>query len=405
MEQSYNRFRKELKAEYSDCWDCFGVGTSQNSKTDFFLFVEKNLGEIYLFSKTRNLNIPFDELDSLARFPDGPVDLFPKVRGAALLETLAKGTLCSKIMERRSSSQNLIGEKEVFLNISNMGVVFPDHGSDDEWWFRGQSDRAWGLAPSFYRNFPYGCETVIAAINMNYLESDYASKGLLQKYTEIFGSRKDGEYSFLAFMQHAVSYSPFIDFTKDPRIAVSFALSNTNDFNNYQKKDSALFALYLSAPRTYSEFLKQSFDAGISENANFEEHIIRDVETANRCLRSFKTFVCKKYSIGSPIGGMPINSFAQIVDCLTPKFAFFDIKTNDRMRYQKGGFLLFYGCLIIDGKIFVELTPGLTVQKWIISNSVDKENKNKINNSIRLSKTNSKYSYKHLMNPYDYFNE
>ena len=53
----------------------------------------------------------------------------------------------------------------------------------------------------------------------------YNKRNLIGRYNDVFGySRVD--YQFCSFMQHSVSYSPYLDFSEDVKIALSFACNN-----------------------------------------------------------------------------------------------------------------------------------------------------------------------------------
>ena len=107
-------------------------------------------------------------------------------------------------------------------------------------YFRGQANYEWRMTPSIVRNLPFN-----ALIDYNFLINRYRNIGLLQKYYMIFKVPVLAEpfldYEMLAFMQHAVSYSPFLDFTKEFRIARNFALSNPNQFNVFANTDSSVY--------------------------------------------------------------------------------------------------------------------------------------------------------------------
>ena len=83
-------------------------------------------------------------------------------------------------------------------------------------------------------------------INMNFFNKKYLTLKLKDKYYEMFGKDKI-DYLFLSFMQHACSYSPFIDFTKSNIIGLSFALSNPNFFNDFTNKNSSLFIVSIDS--------------------------------------------------------------------------------------------------------------------------------------------------------------
>ena len=314
-----------FKNEYSNYWDCFNA----SDKKSFLVFIKNNYDRIRLFCEENDLDISYDWFDYAIHHYDMPFSDTNQTKYFALLEFIAKATLCDTIEKTIESKANIVTEKNIDVDVNLINSMVLIDGDNQELWYRGQSNYEWGLLPSFYRNFPYGRKYIPLTIDERYLQKDYFEKGLMPKYMDIFDKTNKIDYDFLAFMQHAVSYSPLIDFTQDSTIAVSFALSNTNSFNDYQNKDSAIFKLYLESPKSYSEYIEKLNKDFYYKDLIFQkEHIIKDVKKANDIVRDFKVFVCKKYSIGAPINGTNIQSFDQIVDYLTPKFLFFDIKNK-----------------------------------------------------------------------------
>ena len=95
-----------------------------------------------------------------------------------------------------------------------------------EKWYRGQSNFKWDLIPSFFRGIN---KKGVTQIDLNRIYDDYSDFGLIDKAAQTIGySRID--YNFLSFMQHAVSFSPLIDFTSDPVVATVMGLSDTDNF-------------------------------------------------------------------------------------------------------------------------------------------------------------------------------
>ena len=252
---------------------------------------------------------------------------------------------------------------------------------NNAYFFRGQTNYEWDLIPSMIRNLNDNVK-----INMNFFNKKYLTLKLKDKYYEMFGKDKI-DYLFLSFMQHACSYSPFIDFTKSNIIGLSFALSNPNFFNDFTNKNSSLFIVsidsneILRSEEKINEFLQEEYQLiyldrktlGFGENVSFKEN----EEEKILFLSDFKT----------------------IINLLTPKYKLIDLPTNDRMKYQKGVFLVFYGCICANDTIFYQLNNRFKLLKVKI---------NKMNKRIYLEKIYKNYRFydpEHLMKPYLYFNE
>ncbi len=252
---------------------------------------------------------------------------------------------------------------------------------NNAYFFRGQTNYEWDLIPSMIRNLNDNVK-----INMNFFNKKYLTLKLKDKYYEMFGKDKI-DYLFLSFMQHACSYSPFIDFTKSNIIGLSFALSNPNAFNDFTNKNSSLFIVsidsneILRSEEKINEFLQEEYQLiyldrktlGFGENVLFKEN----EEEKILFLSDFKT----------------------IINLLTPKYKLIDLPTNDRMKYQKGVFLVFYGCICVNDTIYYQLNNKFKLLRLKI---------NKTNKRVYLEKIYKKYRFydpEHLMKPYLYFNE
>ena len=255
-------------------------------------------------------------------------------------------------------------------------------------YFRGQSNYMFRVSPSIIRNLN---ESVL-------LNDDYYHKilkdeiGLEDKFNNLI--RKDNawmnRYNKYAFMQHSCSYSPLVDFTKEPIVATSFALSNTSRVNDFRNEDSAVFCLINSRENLdvinhrweardflVNEFYLQVIDA--KEIKLGKDYVLRKADGFSKALR--------------------FNSIDKLLDALTPEIKIIDITTNDRMLYQSGVFVCFYDCVCLRDFIAYELNPAFVLKKI----RIHKRNKKSILNSIY--KNHREYDPEHLMNPYLYFNE
>ena len=121
------------------------------------------------------------------------------------------------------------------------------------YFFRGQEDFSWNITPSLIRNLKvakgHGLYIDINSMYSLYSENNY-SNSLKEKYNKTFEKRpviyaRDINYYFLSWMQHAVSYSPLVDFTSDYAVASSFAV-RANNPNLFLYNDSAIYILELS---------------------------------------------------------------------------------------------------------------------------------------------------------------
>lgn len=362
-----------VKRGTSDLFYFFINEKNKNYYLDTIRFINKkqqnknnNLKEEIFCFLVRKVNIYLQEkYDTISKFASEIIVKY--------ILLLSQCTLVRIIIEV-NGMENL---KYSLEDIYNNHLIYDNNA----YFFRGQTNYEWDLIPSMIRNLNDNVK-----INMNFFNKKYLTLKLKDKYYEMFGKDKI-DYLFLSFMQHACSYSPFIDFTKSNIIGLSFALSNPNFFNDFTNKNSSLFIVsidsneILRSEEKINEFLQEEYQLiyldrktlGFGENVSFKEN----EEEKILFLSDFKT----------------------IINLLTPKYKLIDLPTNDRMKYQKGVFLVFYGCICANDTIFYQLNNKFKLLKVKI---------NKMNKRIYLEKIYKNYRFydpEHLMKPYLYFNE
>ena len=238
----------------------------------------------------------------------------------------------------------------------------------EDTYYRGESDFSYKLLPSLYRD--YDVKKYGNKIDYNVLFNLYKDANLINKYDKIF-SFKDINYSFCSFMQHSRAYSPYLDLTFNPYIALSFSTCVQNSINKYQNTDSSVYEF---------NFKKVTYDDDIDSENIMREHDVYLID--------------KKLRISSYIRGI------LLCKC---KYSIFDVEViickkqlNDRMKYQRGSFLYINKCVIANGILMLPITMGDVVKYRIPA-----ANKEKIYSDI--IKEHNYYSCEKLMNPYDYF--
>lgn len=362
-----------VKRGTSDLFYFFINEKNKNYYLDTIRFINKkqqnknnNLKEEKFCFLVREVNIYLQEkYDTVSKFASEIIVKY--------ILLLSQCTLVRIIIEVNGIENLKYSLEDIYNNCLNY--------NNNVYFFRGQTNYEWNLIPSMIRNLNDNVK-----INMNFFNKKYLTLKLKDKYYEMFGKDKI-DYLFLSFMQHACSYSPFIDFTKSNIIGLSFALSNPNFFNDFTNKNSSLFIVsidsneILRSEKKINEFLQEEYQLiyldrktlGFGENVSFKEN----EEEKILFLSDFKT----------------------IISLLTPKYKLIDLPTNDRMKYQKGVFLVFYGCICANDTIFYQLNNKFKLLKVKI---------NKMNKRIYLEKIYKNYRFydpEHLMKPYLYFNE
>lgn len=266
----------------------------------------------------------------------------------------------------------LILEKDLTIDDLPIDYYYLEK-NNGKYWYRGQSDYQWHLMPSMFRNLG-NVFTNETRINTKTIEQIYFDNGIIDKWNRIFSTSKI-DYRFLSYMQHAISYSPLLDFTSDFPVALSFSLSNRGSINDFAYKDASIYQIEVRNNQT------------------------SDVNTQIMPNDFYIDFVPNKYVIGTPILGRSMKTYSDIIKALTPEFVMIDSETNDRMRYQKGRFLFFYNYLSFQGTIFTWLNKDLHVTKYRIK----KDEKNSWCDELRK---NCPYlMVDKMMNPYNYFSD
>ena len=245
--------------------------------------------------------------------------------------------------------------------------------------YRGQSNFEWQLKPSLLRGYDFKSNDG-RVIDLDVLYDIYHDVGLIDKYNNTVGNKriksgKDIDYEFLSFMQHAVSYSPLIDFTGKIDVAYKFALQKSSP-NTYLQNSSAVFILSFEHTGMIEDLSKINI---IYLNKKIKPGTIMQVIDSNGTIKR-----------------LDFTTISKIQNQLRPKFAHFESKTNDRMKYQDGKFILFYDYVAVKGNVYYMLNKQMHLTKRKIRPS----KKDKI-----LSAIDGDLNISYLMNPYQVFND
>jgi hypothetical protein len=235
-------------------------------------------------------------------------------------------------------------------------------------WFRGQSDYSYNLTPSFYRG-----KEDHGTINLAKLKGYYNSKGILSKLSYIF-PRRELDFSQLSFIQHSIQKTPLLDFTKDPFVAALFALDSK------VINDASVFKLN-------------------TNKANIIK--VTELELADKLIQKINV----EYYNNKPEITTLIKSklFRSLVDGTTQSEVYLiDIATNDRMRIQKGTFVLFNNVIFVDQNMIVSTNTKNDLVGSITKHMIRKSTKEKLLLSIKRRSKTKRNCYNYLMEPYQY---
>ncbi len=244
--------------------------------------------------------------------------------------------------------------------------------SNSKYWYRGHTKIDYELLPSIYRDTLLDTDF----FTLSRIESDYIDKGLWNKLQKALDS-VSLKYNEIAFIQHSIGYSPLLDFTKNPFISLSFCLSHYGDIASFFHHSGAIFELDVD---------------GLNVIDNYKD--------ADRTVKCQEAEVLKgKPYISSIIKSEMWNRLVFRHEESTVHLI--DVVTNDRMRYQKGTFLLFDKILVVGNRMLMS-----DRKESFMSSRITKYN---IKKSIKFfedfQKNKPQFQIKYLMNPYQYFVE
>lgn len=175
-------------------------------------------------------------------------------------------------------------------------------------------------------------------------------------YKKTFGNfDEENLYSFLAFSQHYYGVSPLLDLTKDPFVAMSFALKNREEYN-----ENILF---------YTVEIK-----------NIDDYT-NDISVANKWLRDYSVVVFNesnkpnidalKYEIDRYKDYHNENKGRSVIDLTSPSAKLIDIPMNDLVKFQHGVFLLLDDFILFgNGYLTKKIRDNFVVKKYIINKDI-----------------------------------
>jgi hypothetical protein len=235
-------------------------------------------------------------------------------------------------------------------------------------YFRGQSNSNWNLIPSCLRNID---QTKTWVYTFEDLVDQYSLINVHALYKKIIDPTRD-EYQMVSFLQHAISFSPLIDFTLNFQVATYFALNNYIKINDFSNQDAAIFIIRdLKKTRELSSAELKDLKIGIYSNGK-------------KTYKDYKEIYDKM--------GRLFGNDAQ--------FSFSSKVTNDRMRYQQGTFILFNNYIVDNiNTSIIHDKDGFFITKMVIDKKIKKDIWEYLN------KHEPEYKIKYLLNPYLIFNE
>lgn len=185
-----------------------------------------------------------------------------------------------------------------------------------------------------------------------------AKKSFCAVYETLYGKPSmDSMYSMLAFAQHYLDISPFIDFSASLYVALSFALKDRQVFED----DIVIYT---------------AFDIGDDDTTCDEEQVNRwlsdysvgivRAETAEEVRILFNEY--QKQTGTSPAALLRNPKEMELLFAsVSPKAKLIDIPTNDLMKYQQGVFLLLNEFCLMDTAYFTKtVRQSFVIKKYVI---------------------------------------
>jgi len=223
------------------------------------------------------------------------------------------------------------------------------------------------LVPALLREgggfFSSGADAV-TEINSRRLFDFYCSRNrFISVYKTLYGDPDpDNMYIMTAFAQHYLDISPFIDFTKCPYVALSFALKG-------RKKADDDIVIYTaldigdddttSSIEEVNEWLS-NYDVKLINTSSSDE-LLRYFAEKGRDIKIKPSFSLRD----------ELRQLETVFGSVFPTAKLIDIPTNDLMKYQQGVFLLLNGFNIVDSNYLTKsVRQSFVINKYIISSGL-----------------------------------
>lgn len=227
-------------------------------------------------------------------------------------------------------------------------------------YYRGErkNDIKRRLVPTLLRNTDYfrnNLTDAISTIDSKKLFGFYENNAVFMRvFKTLYGEPSDKNmYEMLAFAQHYLDMSPFIDFSKSLFVALSFAMKGKTEFS----EDIVLY----TAVDIGDDDSTQSVEEVNEWLCNYRVHIFKsDLAEATT----------KRYTETPPSADALLNDFKrfqEVLNTMSPTAKLIDIPTNDLMRYQQGVFLLLNNFSLIDSSYLTKaVRQSFVINKYII---------------------------------------
>nr|MDD5838279.1 FRG domain-containing protein [Eubacteriales bacterium] len=231
--------------------------------------------------------------------------------------------------------------------------------------FRGERVRSIDrpLMPSIYRSRDVilDDDEPFAVIDSKRLkEIYYRFPEYINLYEKTIGEiSTDNMYPFLSFSQHYFGLSPLIDLTKNPFVALSFALKNRDVYT----KDILIYSVEIKQKEDYT------CDLSVANKwiNDYSVILFRDPKNTDfdSAFENRKDLLINYKELFEEVKGR------SLFDLNAPSARLIDVPVNDLMRFQQGVFLLLDDFTVFgNGYLTKKIRDDFAIKKWIVNKDI-----------------------------------
>ena len=231
--------------------------------------------------------------------------------------------------------------------------------------FRGERVRSIDrpLMPSIYRSRDVilDDDEPFAVVDSKRLkEIYYRFPEYINLYEQTIGEiSTDNMYPFLSFSQHYFGLSPLIDLTKNPFVALSFALKSRDVYT----KDILIYSVEIKHKEDYT------CDLSVANKwiNDYSVILFRDMKNPvfDSSFENRKELLINYKELFEEVKGR------SLFDLNAPSARLIDVPVNDLMRFQQGVFLLLDDFTVFgNGYLTKKIRDDFAIKKWIVNKDI-----------------------------------
>lgn len=231
--------------------------------------------------------------------------------------------------------------------------------------FRGERVRSIDrpLMPSIYRSRDVilDDDEPFAVVDSKRLkEIYYRFPEYINLYEKTIGEiSTDNMYPFLSFSQHYFGLSPLIDLTKNPFVALSFALKSRDVYT----KDILIYSVEIKHKEDYT------CDLSVANKwiNDYSVILFRDPKNTgfDSAFENRKELLINYKELFEEVKGR------SLFDLNAPSARLIDVPVNDLMRFQQGVFLLLDDFTVFgNGYLTKKIRDDFAIKKWIVNKDI-----------------------------------